>query len=311
MAILLAVNTHTEDIQTWRSELESALPDEHLVAADQAFDPATIDIALAANPPPGTLANLPELQLIQSLWAGVDGLLRDETLPARVPIARLVDPAMAATMAETALLCVLALHRQLFRYARQQQRRQWRLLPQVNAGEVNVLMLGMGRLGGASAQRLADHGYEVAGWSASTARRHAGKAYTGGAQLAPALAGADIVVNLLPLTDATSGLLNRAAFERMRPGASLVNLARGAHVIEPDLIRALDDGHLQHAVLDVFETEPLPAEHPFWAHPKITVLPHAAALTDPRSASAVVADNVRAVRAGRPPANLVDRRKGY
>jgi glyoxylate/hydroxypyruvate reductase len=125
------------------------------------------------------------------------------------------------------------------------------------------------------------------------------------------LGAAQIVVNLLPLTDATRGLFNAATFERMPKGASLVNLARGAHVVERDLLAALDRGHVRHAVLDVFAVEPLPPDHPFWSHPQVTVLPHIAAQTDPRTAAQIVAHNVRAVRDGRPVQALVDRRRGY
>jgi len=125
------------------------------------------------------------------------------------------------------------------------------------------------------------------------------------------LADAQVVVNLLPLTPATRGLFNAARLAQMRSGASLVNLARGAHVVEADLLAALDDGHLCHAVLDTYATEPLSTDHPFWRHPKVSVLPHVAAQTDPRSAASIAADNVRAFRAGLAPAHLVDRTRGY
>jgi glyoxylate/hydroxypyruvate reductase A len=125
------------------------------------------------------------------------------------------------------------------------------------------------------------------------------------------LAQAQIVVNLLPLTPETRGLFNAEALARMPRGASLVNLARGAHVVEADLLAALDGGHLQHAVLDVFDTEPLPAGHAFWSHPSVTVLPHVAAPTDPRSAASVAANNIQALRDGRPLQHLVDRTRGY
>ena len=143
------------------------------------------------------------------------------------------------------------------------------------------------------------HGHGVHGWS-----RSAGP-------LAQALAGADVVVNLLPLTAETRGLLDAAAFAQMPRGAGLVNLARGAHVVEADLLAALGSGQLSHAVLDVFATEPLPAAHPFWSHPAITVLPHVAAPTDPRSAAVIAARNVEALRSDQPLRHLVDRSRGY
>jgi len=259
------------------------------------------------------LQGLPGLRLIQSLWAGVDRLLADGTLPAGVPIARMVDPAMNAAMAETALWATLALHRGFFGYARQQQQGLWRQHAQRRADEVPVLVLGLGQMGRAVARRLQQQGYPVAAW-----RRSAGgeqvpgvQVHTGAAGLRAALAGAQVLVNLLPLTHDTRGLLDAALLARLPRGAGLVNLARGAHLVDADLLVALDSGQVGHAVLDVFHAEPLPAGHPFWAHPQITLLPHVAALTDERSAAAVVAANIHALAQGAPLQHLVQRAAGY
>jgi len=218
---------------------------------------------------------------------------------------------MSQAMAETATWAVLSLHRRAFDYAAQQRRTLWQVLPQKRADEVAVLVLGLGEMGRTAARRLALLGYAVSGWSARP-REVDGVACTAGwAALPAALAAADVVVNLLPLTDDTRGLFDRARLAQMRRGASLVNLARGGHVVEPDLLAALNSGHLAHAVLDVFATEPLPSTHVFWFHPQITVWPHAAALTDLRTSVALVAANVEAVRRGETPAHLVDRARGY
>lgn len=278
---------------TWRRELAAAMPE-----ATWLDDAADAEAAVVANPPPGALAAAPGLRLIQSLWAGVDRLLADPTLPPGVPIARMVDPAMATAMAETALWATLSLHRGFFAYAQRQRAGVWRQHTQRRADEVAVLVLGQGEMGRTTAARLSAQGYRVAGW-----RR--------GVELAPLLATHEIVVNLLPLTPQTSGILNAGFFAALPPRAAVVNLGRGAHVVEADLLAALGSGHLRHAVLDVFSTEPLPAAHAFWAHPQITVLPHAAALTDARSASAVAAANLRALRDGGPLRHLVDRQRGY
>jgi glyoxylate/hydroxypyruvate reductase A len=239
------------------------------------------------------------LRLIQSLWAGVDRLLADPTLPVDVPLTRMVDPAMNAAMAETALWAVLSLHRDFFTYAQLQRAGRWHPLPQRRADEVRVLVLGSGEMGRAAARRIAGLGYAARGW-----RRD-------GTPLLRSVAEADIVVNLLPLTPETRGLLDAHFFAALPAQAAVVNLARGAHVVDADLLAALDSGHLRHAVLDVFHTEPLPAEHPFWCHPQVTVLPHAAALSDPRSAAAVAASNLRAARDGDALQHLVDRQRGY
>ena len=299
----------------WWRALTDALPDDDWV--DAAVDGTQgarwreADVAVVANPLPGRLAGCTQLKLIQSLWAGVDRLMADATLPGAVPIARMVDPMMNRAMAETATWAVLSLHRRAFDYAAQQRQTRWHPLPQKRADEVAVLVLGLGEMGRTTALQLAALGYRVSGWSAR-ARDIAGVATSAGwAMLPAALGAADLVVNLLPLTDDTRGLFDRVRLAQMRSGASLVNLARGAHVVEKDLLAALNVGRLAHAVLDVFDSEPLPITHVFWFHPQVTVWPHAAAQTDLRSAAAVVAANVEAVRRGEPAAHLVDRTRGY
>jgi len=299
----------------WWRALTDVLPDDDwmdaAVEGTQSARWREAEVAVVANPLPGRLAGCTRLKLIQSLWAGVDRLVADATLPVTVPIARMVDPMMNRAMAETAAWAVLSLHRRAFDYAAQQRQTQWRPLPQKRADEVAVLVLGLGQMGRTAALQLAALGYRVSGWSAR-AQEVAGIATCAGwAALPAALGAADIVVNLLPLTDDTRGLFDHARLALMRQGASLVNLARGAHVVEKDLLAALNSGHLAHAVLDVVETEPLPATHVFWFHPRVTLWPHVAALTDLRSAAALVAANVEAVRRGEPAAHLVDRTRGY
>jgi glyoxylate/hydroxypyruvate reductase len=298
LTVLFTGRFDAAEREDWWRALNAAAPEFAWRRDDAPFDRGAIDAAVAANPEPGLLASLPRLRLVQSLWAGVDKMMADVTLPPHVPLARMVDPAMSAAMAETAAWAVLALHHRFFDYAAQQASGQWLPHPQRRADEVKVLVLGAGHMGAAVAARLAAMGYRVATWRASDG-------------IAPPLAGAEIVVNLLPLTPATHGLLDARFFAALPRGASLVNLARGAHVIDPDLLAALDSGHVNRAVLDVFATEPLPPEHPFWRHPKVTVLPHVAALTDTRSGAAVVAENLRRLARGEPVVHCVDRSRGY
>ena len=311
MSILVAADFSADEWAAWWPALQAALPGEVLLRERGSTAAHEITIALVANPAVGALQGLPALQLIQSLWAGVDKLLADPSVPTAVPLARMVDPAMNEAMAQTALWAVLGLHRGFFTYAEQQRAQQWRQLAQTRADEVTVAVLGLGQMGRSVAQRLVRNGYSVIGWSTQAKSVEGVVTSAGDAALPQVLAAAGVVINLLPLTAATHGLFNAQRLAHMQRGASLVNLARGAHVVEADLLAALDRGHLHHAVLDVFATEPLPAEHPFWRHAKVTVLPHVAAQTDPRSAALIAAANVRAFRAGAAPANLVDRRRGY
>jgi glyoxylate/hydroxypyruvate reductase len=312
VAVLVAADFSTAEWAAWWPLLQAALPGEHLVRDPRDGPASAIEVALVANPPPGSLRDLPGLGFIQSLWAGVDRLLADASVPAQVPLARMVDPAMNATMAQTALWAVLSLHRDFFGYAVQQRASVWRPRALLRADEVVVAVLGLGQMGRATARRLADSGYRVLGWSRSAASAEAGvQVHAGAGALTQVLAQSQIVVNLLPLTPETRGLFNTTTLDRMPRGASLVNLARGAHVVEADLLAALASGQLHHAVLDVFGSEPLPPGHAFWSHPSVTVLPHVAAPTDPRSAARIVAGNLRAWREGRPLHHLVDRGRGY
>lgn len=316
MNILLCGDFDAAELRAWQQALNAALPEARWLDRKQALaEAASVQVAVVANPPPGSLLGLPELRLIQSLWAGVDRLLGDPTLPAGVPIARMVDPAMNAAMAETALWATLSLHRGFFGNARAQRAATW--LPQVQcrADALHVGVLGLGQMGAAVAARIAQQGYRVSGWSRHPRAGAAGlpgvEARHGDAALRGLLPGLHIVINLLPLTAATRGLLDARFFAALPAGAGIVNLARGAHVVEADLLAALDRGHLQHAVLDVFHTEPLPAGHAFWSHPQVTVLPHVAAQTDPVSAAQVVAANLRALFEGRPLSHLVQPQRGY
>ncbi len=311
MTILLAGQFDPCEQADWLAALRRALPDESVTCSPLPAERDQVEIAIVANPPPGALSGLPRLQLIQSLWAGVDGLLADSSVPLDVPIARMVDPAMTAAMVETALWAVLALQRDFLQYGRQQREHRWQPHPQRRAAETSVGVLGLGTMGTAVAMRLAAQGLAVRGWSARPRRVPGVETLAGAAALGSVLGSASIVVDLLPATPATRGLFDAAHLAQLPRGAALVNLGRGSHVVEADLLAALASGQLRHAVLDVFACEPLPTDHPFWDHPAVSVLPHVAAQTDVVSAAAIAAANVHRLRAGLPVENLVDRTRGY
>jgi len=310
MDILLSGSFDDGEREAWLAELKDALPDTRWHLSHTARTAQLIDAAVVANPPQGSLQNLPNLRLIQSLWAGVDRLLLDPSLP-DVPVARMVDPAMSAAMAETALWATLSLHRRFYDYARQQLNCSWHPLPQRRADEIQVTLLGMGQMGRACASRLLAMGYRVTGWNLHGSTVEGVALEHGMDTLWPLLARSDIVINLLPLTAQTADLLDLRFFDAFKAGAGLVNLARGGHVVETDLLQALASGKVGHAVLDVFRSEPLAADHPFWRHDRVTVLPHVAAATDMRSAARIVARNLQALREGQPLSDLVKRSRGY
>lgn len=311
MSLLLATDFPPETLTLWAEKLRAALPGVEVLTPRSESTDAAIDVAIVANPPAGALKNLPRLGFIQSMWAGVDKLLRDESLPTHVPLARMVDPAMSAAMTETALWATLSLQRDYFRYAEQQRTSLWQTLPQRRADETQVAVLGLGEMGRAVALRLAGNGYRVSGWSRRQRSMVGVDTCHGDVALADMLSKADVVINLLPLTVRTHSLFDERRFSQMKRGAGFVNLARGQHVVESALLAALDSGRIGRAVLDVFHTEPLPPNHRFWVHPQVTVLPHAAALTDLETATGIAVANVKAFLKGEPLSHLVDRTRGY
>jgi glyoxylate/hydroxypyruvate reductase A len=239
---------------------------------------------------------------------GVEKLLADPALPRGVALARLVDPGMVAAMSETVLAHVLDWHRHLYAYRAYQQSGRWQRIEQRLASDRTIGLLGMGELGSDAARKLHALGFRLAGWSRRAKALPGVQSFTTLDAMLPAC---DVLVCLLPLTAQTQGVLNARAFSLMKPGGCVINLARGGHVVRADLLRALDSGRLAHAYLDVFETEPLPPADAFWRHPGITVTPHIAALTEPRTALPKLVENIERVRRGEPPLNLVDVVAGY
>ncbi|HEX6011711.1 MAG TPA: glyoxylate/hydroxypyruvate reductase A [Geminicoccaceae bacterium] len=299
-----------DDAEAWRRQLLERLPDLEYRVWPDVGDPAGVDAALVWRPPSGLLRSLPNLKVVLSLAAGVDAMLADPTLP-DVPVCRLVDPSRTRTMSEFVLLQALKYHRGLDIYACYQRQARWRLhLPPPPAATAAGIM-GLGVLGEDAARTLHAHGFTVRGWSRTRKDLPGVACFAGTDGLGEFLGGTDVLVCLLPLTAATEGIIDAGLLARLPAGARLVNVARGRHLVEQDLIDALDRGHLAHASLDVFRDEPLPPEHPFWRHPRIDVTPHVASYGLPESAAEAVADNLRRLREERPLVNVVDRSRGY
>jgi len=295
----------------WRAQLTRLTRQLDIRVWPEIGNPAEIDFALVWRPEPGFLASLPNLKLILSLGAGVDHLLGDPQLPQHLPIVRLVDPHMTAAMSEYVVLQVLRLHRRDLEYRTQQQAVVWRELDQQNAVERRVGILGLGELGQDAAKKLKALGFDVAGWSRSEKTVAGVRCFAGANGLPQLLGRSEILVCLLPLTAETEGILNARNLGLLPKGAALVNAARGAHLVEEDLLAALASGQISAAVLDVFREEPLPAGHPFWRHPRVILTPHVAAFTNPATAAPIILDNIRRFEEGRPLLNRIDPARGY
>lgn len=297
----------------WQAHFREFAPDVEVVSLDAAVAaPAGVRYALVWEPGPGRLAALPELQLIISAGAGVDGILADPQRPAGVPIARMITEETSDYMAEFVLMSALMLTRQARRMAINQAGRIWETLPEPRRmREVRVGIMGLGQLGTASAKLLAQTGFATSGWSRSRATLPGVQTYAGEAEFDTFLAATDILVCLLPATEATRGILGQRTFPRLPRGAGIINVGRGSHLDEAALLAALDCGQISGAVLDVFETEPLSADSPLWSHPGIIVTPHYASTPSRRDRARHAARLIAAHQRGEPLPHLYDEAKGY
>jgi len=296
----------------WTSAIAKVMPGESLRIWPDLGAPEDIEFAIVWKPPPGLLAGLPNLKGILSLGAGIDHLVSDPQLPRHLPLVRLIDPSLTGQMSEYVVMNVLRHHRFMPQYAQQQAAALWKpILPPPLTAERRVGVMGLGVLGQGALTKLAPFGFQLRGWSRTAHIIPGVDCFHGAAGLTEFLAGCDILICLLPLSAETRGILNAERLALLPKGASLINAARGAHLVAADLIAALDSGQLAAATLDVFETEPLPSDHPLWRHPAVTVTPHAAGWTIPETAAGLMAASIAAIRAGRNPAGLVDLSVGY
>ena len=309
--MVLLFKSYLDSPEDWGAALAEIAPDLEVRVWPETGPVEEIAYALVWEPGAGELARYPNLKLIASLGAGVDHLLTDPELPVDVPITRMVDTQLTAMMSEYSLLYTLRFHRRVEDYEAQQRAHDWTVLSQPLAGERTVGILGLGELGSDLAGKLLPLGFKVAGWSKSLKSIAGVESFHGPDGLAPFLAKSDILICLLPRTPETAGILNRKTLGQLPRGAYLINVARGDHLVEEDLSPLIETGQLAGAALDVFRTEPLPDEHPFWDHPKIQVTPHAAGIATPWSGAPQVVENIRRVEAGEPLINRVDPAKGY
>ena len=298
-------------MEPWVKMLREAFPQDDVCAFPDMGDPDKVDIALVAHPRPEVFARLRNLKLVVGLRAGVDDLLEIDSIDPNIPIVRAQEPGGDRMIDEYVLMHVLRHHRHMPEFIAAKARREW-VNPGVKfASERRVGFMGFGVIAHSAAWLVRDTGFKVAAWSRTPKSEPGIESFSGPDGLPAFLAQTEILVNVLAVTPDTTNIVNAKTLGMLPKGASFINIGRGEHVDDDALIAALDSGHIAHATLDVFRTEPLPTDHPFWAHPGITLMPHTA--RRPRAARIVphAVENIRRFRAGEPLLQLVDRKRGY
>ncbi|HEX7982358.1 MAG TPA: glyoxylate/hydroxypyruvate reductase A [Duganella sp.] len=310
MRILL----HRADGKTepWIKDFTKFLPEAEFEIWHAGEPSQPCDYAVVWSPPEAMLPELAQVKAIFNTGAGVDALLRfGDAIPREVPIIRLNDAGMAVQMAEYVTYSVLRYFRRFDEYENQARAGLWAPLPQHNRGDFAIGVLGMGVLGKRVLEALAPFGFPLRGWSRTEKAMPGVQCYHGSEGLDTFLRGSRVLVCMLPLTPDTSNLVDRTNMCKLPAGAFVINVARGAHIAEPDLLALIKSGHIAAATLDVFRNEPLPAQHPFWQEPRITITPHISALTLRRESVQQIAEKIRKLEKGEPVADIVDRNQGY
>jgi glyoxylate/hydroxypyruvate reductase A len=303
-------NSHLDSPDDWREALAIEFTDFRFSVGDEVADPETVDVAIVWTLPERGLERFINLRAILSLGAGINQL-DPERLPANVPLARLVDGSLTRMMVDYAKLAVYRHHRKFHLFERRSRERRWVYMAPTLTSTTTVGILGLGEMGGQIALALRDEGFNVLGWSRTPKQLALIITDTGYNGLVTMLGRCDIVVNVLPLTEETQHILGGELLNRFKDGSCLVNIGRGPHVVDADLIAALEAGKLEAATLDVFTEEPLPEGHPFWNHPQILVTAHAAATSIPKMAVVSIAANIRKAMAGERLTQQVDLNRGY
>ena len=294
--------------EPWLHDLRAALPGAD-IREWQAAGPQA-DYAIVWRPPQAFFDDQPGLKAAFNIGAGVDALLR-LNIAATTQLVRLDDAGMGAQMAEYVCHALIRHYRQFASYDAQQQAGNWLQREVPLRSTMPVGIMGLGVLGQRVARAVAQFDFPVNGWSRTAKEVPGVRCFHGADGLQDFLAASRVLVSVLPATPETQNLLNRDTLSRLQPGGYLINVARGSQLVEDDLLALLAEGHMAGAALDVFQSEPLPADHPFWSHPQITLTPHTAALTNRAESVAQIVGKLVALEAGKPVAGLVDWQRGY
>ncbi|SFN42582.1 2-hydroxyacid dehydrogenase [Salegentibacter flavus] len=300
-----------KDPKPWVKALQNQHPGLNIYVYPEEHDKKEVDFVLAWKHPRGLFKNYPNLKVIASMGAGVDHITSDSELPENIQITKVVDNMLEEDMGNFVLSLILNYQRNLLIYQKQQAEKTWNPVTYKRNKDVNVGVLGLGHLGQTTAKTLAKNGFKVHGFSKTPKNIENIESFSGEDEMEAFLEKSEILVNLLPLTPETKNILNKGLFEKLPEGAYVINVARGEHLVELDLIEMLDKDHLSGAAMDVFRQEPLPEDHPFWEHPKVFITPHIASVTHPNYVVPQIVENYERMKEDEPLKNVVEREKGY
>ena len=309
--MVLLIEMTDEDPNTWVRSLQARVPGLDIRIWPEVGAEEDIELVLVSHHEHGDLRHYPNLKVILNLGAGVDHVFEDPDLPDGVPITRIVDPDLSDQMSAHAACAVLYFNRHIAGYVELQRERRWQPLPFEEVELTCIGVMGIGVIGGDTARKVKALGFDVLGWSRSEKELEGIRCFHGPDGLRAFLGESNMIICVLPLTAETRGIINKDTLGQLPRGAYVINVARGGHVVDADLLAALDSGQIAGAALDVFHTEPLPPDHPYWVHPKVLVTPHMAGEINPRTASLQLAENIDRVRKGQPLLNVVDPKVGY
>ncbi len=307
----LVIISQKSNQEQWVEALKALEPTLKVSVYPHDTDRDEVVFALAWHPPKGVFKNYPKLKCIASTGAGVDHILRDSELPLDIEVTRVVDRNITDDMTSYLVAQVMSQMRNVSHYKLLQTNTEWQPKRYLDNSTTCVGIMGYGELGTDAGNKLKLLGLKVIGWANSTKNIAGVKVFVGQAEFNEFLSKSDILICLLPLTSDTENILNKHTFSHLPAGAFIINVARGEHLVEDDLLAAINEGKLSGACLDVFREEPLAKDHPFWHHPKVTVTPHVASITSPKSVAPQIIDNYRRLRNGEPLLNVVSRTKGY
>ncbi|MEZ4935652.1 MAG: glyoxylate/hydroxypyruvate reductase A [Saprospiraceae bacterium] len=307
----IVIICHERFAKNWAKSFKEKLPETDVHIYPDVPSPEAIQFAAVWKAPAGVLSEFPNLKAVQSLGAGVEHIFDFQKINKQTPVARIIDPQLSEDMWEYILMLVLNYLKNTPIYFQQQLKKEWKQWRYKTIKETTVSILGLGKIGGHVAGKFSQIGFNVQGWSNSEKNIKGVKSFFGKNGFNEILNTTDILINILPLTPDTTGILNKTNLSKLKKGAYLINVGRGGHLIDTDLLELIDAGHLSGAALDVFQEEPLPGNHPFWEHPKITVMPHVAGLTNPATAVSQIIENYERMKRGEELMNVVSRGKRY